>query len=50
VSFKLEMRNRSYNHVKWVPCHHGIARPRVADRGDGLLARGMSGACIEQAQ
>jgi hypothetical protein len=20
-------------HVKWVPCHHGVARPRVADRG-----------------
>jgi hypothetical protein len=23
-------------HVKWVPCHHGMARPQVADRGDGL--------------
>jgi hypothetical protein len=23
-------------HVKWVPCHYGVARPRVADRGDGL--------------
>jgi hypothetical protein len=23
-------------HVKWVPCHHGVARPQVADRGDGL--------------
>jgi hypothetical protein len=22
--------------VKWVHCHHGMARPRVADRGDGL--------------
>jgi hypothetical protein len=22
--------------VKWVPCHHGMARPQVADRGDGL--------------
>jgi hypothetical protein len=22
--------------VKWVQCHHGMARPRVADRGDGL--------------
>jgi hypothetical protein len=21
---------------KWVHCHHGMARPRVADRGDGL--------------
>jgi hypothetical protein len=23
-------------HVKWFPCHHGMARPQVADRGDGL--------------
>jgi hypothetical protein len=23
-------------HVKWVPCYHGMARPRVADRGDSL--------------
>jgi hypothetical protein len=23
-------------HVKWVPCHHGMARPQVADGGDGL--------------
>jgi hypothetical protein len=23
--------------VKWVPCHHGMARPQVADGGDGLL-------------
>jgi hypothetical protein len=23
-------------HVKWVHCHHGMARPRVAERGDGL--------------
>jgi hypothetical protein len=23
-------------HVKSVHCHHGTARPRVADRGDGL--------------
>jgi hypothetical protein len=22
--------------VKWVHCHHGMARPRVAGRGDGL--------------
>jgi hypothetical protein len=22
--------------VKWIPCHHGTARPQVADRGDGL--------------
>jgi hypothetical protein len=23
-------------HVKWVPCHHGKARPQVADGGDSL--------------
>jgi hypothetical protein len=23
-------------HVQWVPCHHGTARPQVADGGDGL--------------
>jgi hypothetical protein len=22
--------------VKWVHCHHGMERPRVSDRGDGL--------------
>jgi hypothetical protein len=26
----------SFARVKWVHCHHGMARPRVADRGDGL--------------
>jgi hypothetical protein len=23
-------------HVKWVPCHHGMACPQVADGGDSL--------------
>jgi hypothetical protein len=23
-------------HVKWVPCHHGMARPQFAGGGDGL--------------
>jgi hypothetical protein len=26
----------SPSHVKWVLCRHGMARPRVTDRGDGL--------------
>jgi hypothetical protein len=26
-------------HVRWVPCHHGMARPQVADGGDGLQIR-----------
>jgi hypothetical protein len=21
------------SHVRWVPCHHGMARPQVADGG-----------------
>jgi hypothetical protein len=32
--FELEC---SYSHVRWVPCHHGMARPQVADGGDALL-------------
>jgi hypothetical protein len=24
------------NHVKWLPCHHGMARTQVADGGDSL--------------
>jgi hypothetical protein len=27
---------KTLTHVKWVHCHHGMARPRVADRRDGL--------------
>jgi hypothetical protein len=23
-------------HVTWVPCHHGMAHPKVADGGDAL--------------
>jgi hypothetical protein len=23
-------------HVMWVPCHHGMARPQVADEGNAL--------------
>jgi hypothetical protein len=23
-------------HVRWVPCHHGMARPQVADGEDAL--------------
>jgi hypothetical protein len=26
-------------HVRWVPCHHDIVRPQVADGGDGLQIR-----------
>jgi hypothetical protein len=31
----LYLRSRN-SHVRWVPCHHGMARPQVADGGDGL--------------
>jgi hypothetical protein len=27
------------DHVKSVPCHHGMARPQIADVGDGLQLR-----------
>jgi hypothetical protein len=23
-------------HVRWVPCHHGMARPQITDGGDPL--------------
>jgi hypothetical protein len=26
----------SQSHVRWVPCHHGMARPQVADGGNTL--------------
>jgi hypothetical protein len=29
-------RNHVKNHVKWVSCHHSMARPQVADGGDAL--------------
>jgi hypothetical protein len=32
ICFETYMRDR----VEWVPCHHGMARPQVADGGDGL--------------
>jgi hypothetical protein len=27
------------SHVRWVPCHHGMERPQVADGGIGLQIR-----------
>jgi hypothetical protein len=27
---------KSKCHVKWVACHNGMARPQVADGGDGI--------------
>jgi hypothetical protein len=27
---------KNTSHVKWVPFHHGMARPQIADRGEGL--------------
>jgi hypothetical protein len=28
--------NESWVHVKWVPCHHGMAHPLAANGGDSL--------------
>jgi hypothetical protein len=36
VVLELLRLNFFSNQVKWVHCHHVMARPRVADRGDGL--------------
>jgi hypothetical protein len=33
---KIKLLNKCFIHVKWVPCHHGMARPQVADGGEGL--------------
>jgi hypothetical protein len=32
---RINSNNSNNIHVKWVPCHHGMARPQVADGGDG---------------
>jgi hypothetical protein len=36
VPLNLVIITRLALHVKWVPCHHGKARPQVADGGDAL--------------
>jgi hypothetical protein len=39
ISRGRRQNNKNYSrvlHVKWVPCHHGMARPPVADGGDSL--------------
>jgi hypothetical protein len=37
VIFFSEMHDSGYlYHVRWVTCHHGMARPQVADGGEGL--------------
>jgi hypothetical protein len=28
--------NSIVDYVRWVPCHHGMVRPQVADGEDGL--------------
>jgi hypothetical protein len=33
---KILLGDFNANHVRWVPCHHGMARPQVADGGDSL--------------
>jgi hypothetical protein len=34
--FRIYTASMGGGHVTWVPCHHGMARPQVADGGDGL--------------
>jgi hypothetical protein len=35
-------------HVRWVPCHHGMARPQVADGGDGLQIRRVAASILNK--
>jgi hypothetical protein len=32
----VEFSSIGFSHVKWVPCHHGMARLQAADGGDAL--------------
>jgi hypothetical protein len=32
----VKKQQTTVNFVIWVPCHHGMARPQVADGGNGL--------------
>jgi hypothetical protein len=36
LAVKFKQRYHLGCHVRWVPCHHSMARPQVADEGDGL--------------
>jgi hypothetical protein len=33
---KLQFCNHRFGHVRWVPCYHSMARPKVADGGNDL--------------
>jgi hypothetical protein len=35
-NLKLFLKNKEITVFKWVPCHHGMAHPQVADGGEGL--------------
>jgi hypothetical protein len=35
LTTKISMSNTK-SHVKWVPCHQGMAHPQVVDEGDGF--------------
>jgi hypothetical protein len=36
IWWKFNSRHTLYSHVKYVPCHHGVARPQAEDGGDGV--------------
>jgi hypothetical protein len=36
MSNNIFKKNESRSHVRWDRCHHGMARPQVADGGDDL--------------
>jgi hypothetical protein len=33
ATYKKKVIYYIFKHVRWVPCHHGMARPQVADGG-----------------
>jgi hypothetical protein len=36
LNFKFYIDGFQASHIRWVPCHNGMARPKVLDGGDGL--------------
>jgi hypothetical protein len=36
LTWKYKNANKYGRHIWWIPCHHGMARPQVADGADGL--------------
>jgi hypothetical protein len=42
ISYAFFISTMQSPHVRWVPYHHGMARPHVADERDGLQVCGVA--------